>query len=309
MTKPLFSVVVPVYRSERSLPELHERIERTFVAMGRPYELVLVEDCGGDRSWEVMRSLRERDERVKIVRLARNFGQHNAVLCGLSIATGEFVITMDDDLQNPPEEIPRLIEAIEDEPLDVVYGIPRGKKPSFIRRAGSRIFLRLVGRIFGEPADGGMSSFRILRRHAVEQVLRISTPNPLIGLLLLHVTDRVGTIPVDHFERQYGGTTYTAAKLVRHFLSGILYHSVLPLKAVFALGLASMGVAFLLGVYYLASYLMGGITVSGWTTLVLLVLFFSGTVMFSLGIIGEYLLRIIQEVRRLPQYVIREKDV
>jgi dolichol-phosphate mannosyltransferase/undecaprenyl-phosphate 4-deoxy-4-formamido-L-arabinose transferase len=309
MSVNLYSVVVPVYRSERSLRELYERVDKTFENIDGDYELILVEDGGGDRSWEVMRSLRNQNQKVKIIRLTRNFGQHNALMCGFFFASGDYVITIDDDLQNPPEEIPKLIEAIERSDLDVVSGTPEGRKQSWVRNVGSLTYRWLVSLIFKRQPVFQMSNFRIMKKTVNDDLLRIQTPNPAVGLLLLNITDRIGHVPVEHRERLYGRTTYTTAKLVRHVFHGILYHSTLPLKWVFFLGLFSMFLAFALGGYYLTLFFLGRIGVPGWMTLVLLVLFFSGAIMFSLGIIGEYLLRITQEVYRVPQYLIRDKDV
>jgi dolichol-phosphate mannosyltransferase/undecaprenyl-phosphate 4-deoxy-4-formamido-L-arabinose transferase len=309
MSVNLYSIVVPVYRSERSLRELYERVDKTFENMEGDYELILVEDGGGGKSWEVMRSLRDESQKVKIIRLTRNFGQHNALMCGFSFASGDYVITIDDDLQNPPEEIPKLIKAIERSDLDVVSGTPEGRQHSLVRNAGSLAYRWLVSLVFKNELVFQMSNFRIMKKAVNDDLLRIQTPNPAVGLLLLNITDRIGHVPVEHRERLYGRTTYTAAKLVRHVFHGILYHSTLPLKGVFFLGLFSMFLAFVLGGYYLTLFFLGRIGVPGWMTLVLLVLFFSGVIMFSMGIIGEYLLRITQEVYRVPQYLIRDKDV
>lgn len=309
MSRVLYSIVVPVYRSERSLRELYERIDKAFADLEGDYELILVEDGGGDNSWEVMKSLRRQDQRVKIVRLTRNFGQHNALMCGFSFASGDYVVTLDDDLQNPPEEIPRLIEAIRRTELDMVCGTPEARRQSWVRNAGSLAYRWLVSFVFRRDPVFRMSNFRIIRKEVIDNILPMRTPNPAVGLLILSITDRIGSVTVEHRARRYGGTTYTAGKLVRHFLHGVLYHSTLPLKGVFLLGLVSMLMASCLGSYYLALFFLGRITVPGWMTLVLLVLFFSGAIMFSLGVIGEYLLRITQEVHHVPQYLIRDKEL
>lgn len=309
MPETLYSIVVPVYKSKDSLRQLHDRIDKTFENINGDYELILVDDCSGDGSWKVMKALREQNSRVKIASLSRNFGQHNAIMCGFSLARGEYIITMDDDLQNPPEEIPRLVDAIRDSELDVVFGIPRIKRHSLIRNAGSRVFTCLISAAFANIPRVQLSSFRILRKTIVNHVIQTGTANPHVGLLLLKVTQSIGTITVDHHERLSGKTTYSAVKLVRHFLHGVLYSGTLPLKAVAALGIICLFLCAALSAYYLVAFLVGIITVSGWTTLVLLILFFSGTIMFSMGIIGEYLLRILQELSRTPQYVIKDKEV
>ncbi len=302
-------MVVPVYKSERSLRELHERIHKVFEDVPGDFELIMVEDGGGDNSWEVMKSIREKDPRAKIVRLTRNFGQHNALMCGFSLAEGDYVITIDDDLQNPPEEIPKLIEEIHRTGLDMVCGTPEQRKQSWVRNAGSLTYRWLVSLVFKRNPVFQMSNFRIIRREVIDHVLHMHTPNPAVGLLIMNITDRIGSITVRHLPRRHGSTTYTAGKLISHFFHGILYHSTLPLKGVFLMGLLSMFLAFALGAYYLTQFFLGRITVPGWITLVLLVLFFSGAIMFSLGIIGEYLLRITQEVYHAPQYLMRDKDV
>lgn len=308
MNVPKYSVVIPVYKSEYTLQPLSERIHAVFNSIGEAYELILVEDCGGDGSWDVMRAIRNNHPEAKIARFTRNFGQHNAILCGFSMAEGDYIITMDDDLQNPPEEIPRLIDAMNTSGVDVVYGLPETRKHSVVRNLGSRFFMRLISNIFGMDRGFGMSSFRIIRKETVEHLLNYATPNPVLGPLLLKITDRIGSVKVEHHPRRNGESTYSTKKLIRHFLNGILYHSDLPLKAVFFLGIGCLILSLGLGLFYLARYLTGAIGVSGWTTLVLLVLFFSGIGMFSLGIIGEYLLRIIQEVKRGPQYIIRDME-
>jgi dolichol-phosphate mannosyltransferase/undecaprenyl-phosphate 4-deoxy-4-formamido-L-arabinose transferase len=309
MQPALYSIVVPVYKSERSLRELYERIDETFENVAGDWELIMVEDGGGDGSWQVMQSLRERDRRVKIVQLTRNFGQHNALMCGLSFASGDYVITIDDDLQNPPEEIPKLIDAITTSGCDAIFAVPRERKHSAIRNAGSRVFGWLIARIFEHEAAFRLSNFRIIRKLLVDKLLTIRTPSPAIGPLLLNITDRVGSIAVEHRERPHGETTYTPGKLIRHVADVVLYHSTLPLRWVFYSGLASICFSFVLGGYYLTLFMLGRVTVPGWITLLLLLLFFFGTIMFSLGLIGEYLLRITQEVKHVPQYMVREKHV
>ncbi len=309
MNPAMVSVVVPVYNSARSLPELRARLDGTFRELGRSFELILVDDGSRDGSWEVMQSLRAADRRVNIIRLSKNYGQHNALMCGLAFARGDLVLTMDDDLQNPPEEIPKLISAIEASDHDVVYGIPSRRAHPVLRAAGSWAYARLLAAAMGKTAGSRLSSFRIVRKPVVDHVLRILSPNPLVGSLLMCVTDRFGSVPVVHDARRHGGTTYSSAKLLRHFFHGVLYNSFLPLKLVWHLGVGCLALSGGLGLYYLIRYFAGAISVSGFTTLVLLTLFFSGIHMFALGIVGEYLLRIIQEVRHVPPYAIRDMDV
>ncbi|MBN2376029.1 MAG: glycosyltransferase family 2 protein [Sedimentisphaerales bacterium] len=309
MTELLYSVVVPVYRSAAMLDALYERIERTFSQLEGDFELILVEDGGNDDCWEVMRSLRNRDARVKIVRLTRNFGQHSALMCGFGFAQGDYVITIDDDLQNPPEELSVLIAAIQGDNLDVIFGIPRQKKHSFFRKLASSLFGRIISLTYPCMKNLRLSNVQIIRRKIVERILEIKTPNPLVALLLLEVTGRVGNVRIEHHQGAREATTYSRVKLIRSFTNGIFYHSLLPLKGVFILGMGSFVLSVLLGLIYFILFCAGLITVSGWTTIVLLILLFSGLIMISLGIVGEYLFRVIQEVYRGPQYIIRDKEI
>lgn len=309
MSELVCSIVVPVYNSENTLGELYERINQAFEQIDADYELILVEDCGGDNSWEVMQSLRRADGRVKIIRLTKNFGQHNALMCGLSIATGQYVITMDDDLQNPPEEIEKLINTILDSDYDAVYGVPEKKKQSLLRKLSSNFYSYLNAIMFRHVSGLRISNFRIISKPVVDQILQINTPNPIVGYLILKVTERIGTVIVEQHERAHGNTTYSIGKLFTHFLNGLLYNSTLPLRMVSIFGVVCLASTVILGLYYLLDFLSGGVGVSGFTTLVLLILFFSGIIMFSIGIIGEYLLRIVQEVARPPQFVIRDKEI
>jgi glycosyltransferase involved in cell wall biosynthesis len=309
MDPVLYSIVVPVYNSEKSLEELSSRIDTTFKRIEGVYELILVDDGSSDTSWHVMQKLRRQNPQVKIIRLMRNFGQHNALICGLHHASGEYILTMDDDLQHPPEEIPKMIEAIRNSNDDVIFGGLREKKHSLIKNIGSYCFRRSMHLLFKHHPKIRISSFRIFRRQVLQHILQDKTPNPVIGPMLFSVTNKVGTIEVEHNCRVYGRTTYTMTKLVRQFLHAVLYYSAAPLKAIFWVGITSILLSFILACYYLIRYLREEITVPGWMTLVLLVLFFSGSIMFSLGIIGEYLLRIVQEVRWSPQYLIRDKEM
>lgn len=310
MTRPTYSVVVPVYNSELSLAELCARVDKVFGPIVGDYELIMVEDGSEDGSWRVMKSLKNRNRRLKIVRLTKNSGQHNALMCGFSISSGDYIITMDDDLQHPPEEIPNLINAIQNSDFDVVYGVPAGKrKHSPIRRIGGFLYRRLISSAFKCAHHPITGSFRIIRKETLMHIVKIKTPNPIISLLLLKVTQQIGSIEIRHDKRKYGKTTYTMYKLLKHFADGMLYNGTLLLKGLFFLGILTSCIALVFGVYYIISFFLGNTSITGWTTIILLQFFFSGILMLSIGIIGEYLLRILQEARQVPGYFIRDKEL
>lgn len=307
MDSPQYSVVIPVYKSQDSLRELYHRIRKVFETLGEEYELILVEDCGSDNSWQVMKSLRNEDRKVRIIRFMKNYGQHSALMCGLEHARGKFIITMDDDLQHPPEEIPKLITKMNEGSYDVVCGSVAEKKHSMLKNIGSFIFCRLISLQYNPSFR--TASFRILRREVIDYIVAIKAVKPMLDILILKVTNNICYVEVEHHQRRYNTSTYTSYKLVRHFLNGIIYYTLLPLKAVFAIGAMCSVLSFVMALYYLIRYLEGKITISGWTTLVLLLLFFFGIITSFLGIIGEYLYRIIQHIGQIPPYTIREKDI
>ena len=309
MNSAFISVVIPVYNGEKSLQELCHRIDCTLREIGHDYEIILVDDGSLDNSWAVMKSVRLRSKKTKIIRLSRNFGQHNTLMCGLHHASGDYIITMDDDLQHPPEEIPKLIEAIKSSGNDVVYGAYRKKQHSLLKNLGSYVYRWLTAAIFKNGSDRNKSSFMIIRRTLLQYIICDDTPNPLLGTMISSVTKKTSWINIEHCKRNYGRTTYSMKKLIKQFLHGLLYYTNLPLKFVSVLGLSSVAFSFIMICYNMVQYLRGAIGVPGWTSLVLLILLFSGLILFSLGIIGEYLIRILQEVRKVPQYVIMEKEI
>ena len=304
--KPVsFSLIVPVYNSEKTVTELARRIRAVFEALCEEYELVMVDDGSRDRVWTVMKQIALEDRRVKIVRLARNFGQQNAVLCGLKFCRGEFVITLDDDLQDPPEEIPKLIEAIRTDPeTDVLCGRP-GRHSTF-RGFFGFLYHSLQNLIFKTDVRLRVTSYKIMRRRVVEEILKNGSKNPLMGDILLGLTNRIKNIDLRREERHAGRSGYTAGKLISQSWTMVVQQSDLPLQLISFLGFASAFGSVAMIAFYLARYFIGGVGVSGWTTLVLINLFFPGMILFSFGVIGQYLIRILKEVNSTPQYVIRE---
>lgn len=302
-----YSVVIPVYRSAATLPQLESRLRAVFEAADLSYELVLVNDNSPDASWSVLRELHAQHPNVKVIDLARNFGQHPALLCGLAHAGGRFIVTMDDDLQHPPEEIPKLIEALRSNPdADAVIGSYEVKQHNWFRNLGTWVINWATSRVFCKDPGLKLTSFRIMRREVVLHLLRFSVDGPRVGQLLLMSTARIRNVAVRHAPRQVGRSGYTLARLIKDFLDNILGNSTLPLRFVVYLGFISSGSSFVLLLVYLIRYFAHGVSVPGWTTIILLLLFFFGLLFLTLGLIGEYLIRILRETRKAPLYAIRE---
>lgn len=300
------SIVVPCYNSQDSLMELVDRLQRTLKKSW--YELILINDASPDNTWEVIELLSSKYQEVKGINLMKNFGQHAALLCGLNHVNGEFIVTIDDDLQNPPEEIIRMIEELEKNPLiDVVIGVPKEAKKSLVKKIGSNCLNRLTSIILDKPKDLKMSSFRVMRKRLVDEIKSNGTTNPAFGSLLLNYTRNIINLEVQHDERKYGASGYSLGKSIKLFLNNVLNYSTLPLRIVSNIGITASFIGLIMAIYYLFKYFMGHITVPGWTTLIVIVLFFSGLILFALGIIGEYLIRIISEVNHSRQFVIKQK--
>jgi len=304
----LYSVVVPVYNSQATLEELYQRIRKVFEeGVQQDFELVLVDDSSKDASFEKMKELRQKDKRVKIIQLSRNYGQHSALLCGFGYAKGERIVTMDDDLQHPPEEIPKLIKELdENEELDVVIGKYTTKKHGPIRNFGTYLANRVSSSIFKKDPNLQLTSFRLMKRFVVQAMLKMQVDFPRVGHLLLLVSNRIGNVVVEHDSRKYGQSGYTFKRLVKDFLGNILTNSSFPLIVVRDIGIGSFIVSIFLGIYYLVRYLLFGVSIQGFTTLVLLVLAYSGLILLGIGIVGEYLIRILNEAKKIPNYAVRQ---
>ncbi len=290
------------------LPELLDRLHGALEQLDASYEIVLVDDCAGDSLDAVVERELPRHPHVRYIELMFNAGQFRALMCGLAHARGQYVVTMDDDLQHPPEEIGKLYRHLRDAPhLDAVFGAYEQKQHSTGRNLGS-VFLRTVNTwIFHKPPQLVMSSFRCLRRPLVDTLLANHTRYPVIGALILSSTRRIENVTVRHDARKYGRSNYSLLKLIRATLDNILSFSSLPLQAISLLGVCVALLSFVLGGVYLLIHLIGGSGVPGWTSLFLAINFYAGLGLLSVGVAGEYLLRILGESRGQPLYVVRRE--
>jgi len=305
---PVFSVIVPVYNSDRSLKELYQRLVAVFrKELRRSFEIIFVDDDSNDRSWEVLTGLKQKSSGPVVIRLSRNFGQHSATLCGLNSCHGEYVVTMDDDLQHSPEEIPKLIRRMEETGADVVIGRPEKKQHSYLRNVGSLIIDRAYGTIFDKPAGLYIGSFRLMRSWVVKEIILNRAPNPMIGGLILQTTSRIVNEDLAHCKRAYGTSNYKLGTIRQLVVDLFINFSTIPLRLVSGCGALFFSLSVVAAVIIVFQKISGSITVPGWASIMILFLFFSGLNMIILGIVGEYLARIIKEVSNLKQYLIREK--
>ncbi len=307
----LYSVVVPVYNSEHTLRELYERVRDVFdETLHQDFELILVDDGSKDHSYEIMEELHEGDGRVKIIQQAKNFGQHPALLCGFQYVQGDFIITMDDDLQHPPEEIPKLVKVMDErDDVDVIIAKYEGRRHSLIRRMGTWVSVYATSKMLKKPRDLEITSFRLIRRFIVDAIVKMNVRLPQIGNLLVQTSNRIINVPVKHDARKFGKSGYSFKRLAKDLIYDITTNSAFPLIVVRDLGIVSFIISVILGIFYLARYFMYGVSVEGWTTLVLFMLAYNGVILLSIGIIGEYLMHILDESKKMPNYVERRKKL
>lgn len=300
------SVVIPVYRSEGTLRPLFTRLSRALADTASGFEVVFVDDASPDGSWHVLEELqRAHPEQITAIRLTRNFGQHNALMCGFREVRGEVVVTMDDDLQNPPEEVPKLLAALAAQELDVVYGRYGTKKHRPWRNAGSWMINAFYRRVF--HCEVTLSSFRAIRTAAIANILTYDLNFTFIDGLLAWNTTRIGEVDVEHHARPGGRSGYTLARLATLAFNLFTNFSLLPLQFVSAMGLALAGTGFLSGLWYLVAFFRHQIGVPGYASTITAILVLGGAQLVALGIIGEYLGRLHLNVNRKPQYAVRKR--
>jgi undecaprenyl-phosphate 4-deoxy-4-formamido-L-arabinose transferase len=302
---PRLSLVVPVFRSQEMLANLHRRIVSAIEPIDPHFELVLVEDCGGDDSWSVIQDLARADPRVRGIQLARNYGQHNALLCGIRAARGEVVVTLDDDLQNPPEEIPRLLQKL-DEGYDVVYGTPVAETHGFLRDQASHITKLALQSAMGAETASKVSALRAFRTRLRDAFADYRSPTVNIDVLLTWGTTRFAAITVRQDERAAGASGYTLRKLFTHTMNMMTGFSTLPLQMASVVGFIFGALGFLMMAYVIGRYLMGGSSVPGFPFLASIIAIFSGVQLFALGIFGEYLARMHFRSMERPPYTVHE---
>ncbi|MCW2844207.1 MAG: glycosyltransferase [Nocardioides sp.] len=296
-----YSVVIPVYNSERLVGTTVDRVVEFFTEHGLDHEVILVNDGSTDGSWEVIADKARTVPQVIALDLLKNYGQHHANLAGLREATGDYVITMDDDLQNPPDQALLLIdEAMTGK--DVVFGDFQQKQASGYRRLGSKMIGVMNRRIFGQPPGLVVSNYRILRRDVVDRICASRTAHPYITGQALLYSRKPGNVPVRHDPRPVGKSNYSLVRILRLVLTILFSYSSYPLRLAALVGAAISAVSFLLGAFYLVLGVLGKTDVQGWTTTVVLLSIFNGFTIALLSMLGEYVVRTLNAVSSQDSY-------
>ena len=301
---PQYTILIPVYNSESSLVELNERIHNVFKELDRSFEIIYVEDGGKDQSWKVLQGIfANHAETVKLIKLTKNYGQHNALFCGLNYASGDFIITIDDDLQIPPEEIPKLIKKYEETESDLVYGYYRRKQHNFLRNLGSKFLKSASSALNDKPAEG--SSFKLIARHLADQILKHHQNFVYIDELFLWYTEDISFVEVEHLKRVQSKSGYNASKLFKMFFNITIYYTAIPLKIMTVTGLLSSIISFIIAIRYIYRWAVLDVQ-PGYTSIIVAVLFSASIILLSLGIIGEYLNRLYIVQNKKPPYSIKK---
>jgi len=299
------SVVVPVYNSEGTLNPLVERLHAVLRDLVSAYEIILVNDGSRDRSWYVIQDLGKNDPQVRGINLMRNYGQHNALLAGIRAANYKLIVTLDDDLQNPPEEIPKLLDELK-QGYDVVFGKPDKENHGFLRDIASQVTKLVLKRAMGAETARNVSAFRAFRTNLRDAFQDFYGPYVSIDVLLTWGTTRFSAVQIRHDARSIGTSSYTLSKLINHALNMMTGFSVVPLQVASMTGFGFTIFGFGILAYVFARYILQGNPVPGFPFLASIITIFSGAQLFALGIMGEYLARMHFRTMNKPAYVVRE---
>ncbi len=298
------SVVIPVYRSQDCLEELVKRLTDVLNKLGKTYEIVLVNDCSPDNSWEKIVELCGIYDSIKGINLRRNFGQDCAIMAGLNNSSGKFIVIMDDDLQHDPADIPKLINGLEG--YDVCYALFKSKKQSWFKNFGSWFNGKVAEIVIKKPKEIYLSPFKVIKREVVDEIIKYDGPYPYIDGLIFRVTRKITQVEVEHHKRFAGKGNYNIIKSIRVWMRLATNFSVFPLRVASVLGLVSSIFSFLFAIYLVILYLIGIHGPLGWASLIVTVLFIGGVQLIAVGTVGEYVGRLFIYNSKEPQFIIKD---
>jgi len=304
--KITYSAIIPVYNSERIVGVTISETIKFFNKHRFNYELIIINDGSSDKSWDILKNIASKNTRIKAINLLRNYGQHTAVYCGLQKSTGDYVITLDDDMQNPPNEIIHLINKA-NENYDVVFGKYRIKKQSLYRRLGSFIVNSINKKIFDIPDGIVTTNFRIIRRDVVSRVCEYKTNYPYVQGLIMMCSSNPANVLVKHKARKIGNSNYNIIKITTLVARILFNYSSYPLRLTSIIGILFSILSFILGIYYFLRAIILGSSVPGWATIAVMISFFDGITLLMLGMLGEYTIRLLNQVSLRKSYYIKEE--
>lgn len=301
------SFVIPCYNSEKTISMVvNEIIETVCKRAEYDYEIILVNDCSKDNVWGEIKLLAEQNNRIKGISFAKNFGQHSALMAGYHKATGDIIVSLDDDGQTPADETYSLIDKL-DEGFDVVYASYENKKHSTARNMGTKLNNFMCEKLLNKPKGLMLTSFFVARKFVIEEVKKYQNSYAYIPGLVLRTTKSITSVPVTHREREIGASGYSFTKLLALWMNGFTAFSVKPLRISSFIGMLTAFVGFIYCVYILINKIINPLTPIGWSSTIGVMLLIGGMILFVLGMIGEYLGRVYISLNNSPQYVIKEE--
>lgn len=300
------SIVSPIYKGEKMLSELIRRISDSVVSITDSYEIILVNDCSPDNSWDRIREECKDDRHIVGINLSRNFGQHYAITAGLSVSQGKWIVVLDCDLQDQPEEIPKLYRKAQ-EGYDTVFAMRTARKDSKMKKLQSALFHSTYSYMTGINYDKSVGNFGIFNRKVINAVLSMGDSIKSFGPMVDWVGYKKTYVPVEHASRLEGKSSFNFIKLIRQASDGIIGFSNKPLYMVLQIGFFISFSAFAIAMFYLFRYLMGGVTVDGFTTIVISLWLLGGIIIGVIGVVGIYIAKIFDRVKQRPSFIISEK--
>lgn len=304
-TNTLISVVIPVYGCKTCLVELCNRITATIEKIPAEFEIILVNDASPDHAWQTIKQLHDEDERIKGINLARNFGQHHAITAGLDYTNGDWVVVMDCDLQDRPEEIPKLYNKAK-EGYEVVYGKRVHRQDKWLKRKSSQFFYKIYDYFTGRSSDHAVANFSISSKKVVDGFKQMREQNRFFPMFLQWMGYESASIRIEHNARKEGNSSYSLSKLVRLATDAIISQSNKPLRLSIQFGFLIASVSFVYGLYLFFRYFFLDEPVQGWTSVMVSIYFIGGLIFFNFGVLGLYLGKIFNETKARPIYLIHE---
>lgn len=303
--KPHITVVSPIYKCSEAITELCIRLHLSLTLITNDYEIILVNDSSPDGSWEIIKNMTKIDSRVKGINLSRNFGQHYAITAGLDCAAGDWIVVMDGDLQDLPEEIKKLYETAQSG-YDLVVGLRTNRKDSMVKKYLSKIFYMVFNSLNDSKINNQIGNFGIYSNKVIKSIGQLKEQNRSFGLFAIWVGFRRAEVSINHAERPYGISSYTLIKMMKLAFDSIISHSDKLLRLTISIGLVISLVSVIVIFYILLLYIFYGVPVIGWSSLIVSIYLMGGFILAGVGILGIYIGKIFNEVKNRPLYIIQE---
>ncbi len=300
------SVVIPAYNCEKSITELYDRLNQTLNKITDEWEIIFIDDNSKQNDWEIIKNLKKIDDRIRGIKLSRNYGQHNAIFAGLEASSGDWIIVMDCDLQDTPEEIEKLYFEAQ-KGYDIILAKRHVRNDKYLKKIFSIVFYSLLEYLSETEQDYQIGNFGIYHRKVIDSIISMGDTTKFLPLMVQWVGFKKKKINVYHSHRKYGKTSYNFRSLMKLAINIILFSSDKPIKIIVKLGFTITAFSFFFIIISLIKYFEGKIIVPGWTSIILLICFFSGIIISSIGIIGLYVGRIFENSKNRPTYIIQEK--